>query len=142
MSRMADTFSISDRSRIMARIRAINTKPEKLVRTFLRANGFRLRSHVRSLPGKPDIVVPRKHAVIFVNGCFWHGHAGCKRATFPSTRRGFWKEKILGNAARDRRTHAALRRKGWRVITVWECRLSRPKLDRSLRRLLHWLRHM
>jgi DNA mismatch endonuclease Vsr len=116
----------------MAKISGANTKPEKLVQAFLRSQGFRFRLHVGSLPGKPDIVIPTSHAAIFVNGCFWHHHPGCKRSKLPSTRKRFWRNKIIGNAARDRRNKAALQKLGWRPLTVWQCQLSPSKATRRL----------
>jgi DNA mismatch endonuclease, patch repair protein len=133
---MTDIFSTIERSRIMARIHSVNTRPERLLRSLLSKQGFRLRLHVHSLPGKPDIVIPRCRTAIFVNGCFWHNHAGCRRASFPATRVRFWRTKILGNASRDRRNKAALRKLGWRVITVWQCQLAPKKVEKRLTSLL------
>jgi DNA mismatch endonuclease (patch repair protein) len=133
---MTDIFSKAHRSKLMARVRGVNTQPEKLVRAFLRSHGFHFRLHVRALPGKPDIVIPPCRAVIFVNGCFWHYHAGCKRSALPSTRKHFWRTKILGNALRDRRNKVALRRLGWRVFTVWQCQLSPTKARKQLASLV------
>ena len=137
---MTDTFSKMERSRLMARIRGVNTRPERFLRSFLHRQGFRFRGHVASLPGKPDIVIPKCRTAIFVNGCFWHHHTGCKRATFPATRVGFWRSKILGNVARDRRNKTALRRFGWKVITIWQCQLAPKRVERQLRSLLARLR--
>jgi len=133
---MTDTLTTAERSRVMSRIRSVDTRPEKLLRAFLSDHGFRLKTHDRSLPGKPDIVIPRCRAVIFVNGCFWHKHAGCKRAGFPRTRIQFWRRKILGNVSRDRRNTSSLRKMGWRVITVWQCQLAPKKVEKRLTSLL------
>jgi DNA mismatch endonuclease (patch repair protein) len=133
---MADVFSTRERSRIMARIHGVHTNPEKTVRSFLRKSGFRLRFHLASLPGKPDILVPECRTAIFVNGCFWHGHAGCRRAGLPKTRGSFWRAKIAGNIARDKRNKVALKKLGWHVVTVWQCRLSPRKIEKSLSGLL------
>lgn len=133
---MTDIFSKADRSRIMAQIHGVNTTPEKLVRSFLRAQGFRFRSHVESLPGKPDFVIPASGAAIFVNGCFWHHHARCKRSLLPATRKQFWRKKILANVLRDRRNRMRLRRLGWRVLTVWQCQLSPSRANRRLTSLV------
>ncbi len=119
---MADTLSKADRSALMARIRGTNTKPELLVRSALHRAGFRFRLHARRLPGRPDVVLTKHRVAIFVHGCFWHRH-GCSLASMPSTRRAFWEAKFAANVARDRRTARALRRLGWRVLTVWECSL-------------------
>lgn len=136
---MADVFSTQERSRIMARIRGVDTNPEKTVRAFLRKRGFRLRLHPASLPGKPDVLVPECRTAIFVNGCFWHGHTSCKRAALPKTRATFWRVKIAGNMARDKRNKTALKKLGWHVVTVWQCQLSPKKVESSLSRLLSQL---
>lgn len=108
----------------MSRIRGRNTGPELRLRSLLHRAGFRFRLHVRDLPGKPDIVLPKYHTAIFVHGCFWHRHAGCRNATMPSTRTEFWQDKFEGNVERDKRNRAALEAAGWTVITVWECDLK------------------
>jgi DNA mismatch endonuclease (patch repair protein) len=137
---MADVLSKSERSKLMAKIRGTNTGPEVLLRSILHRQGFRFRLHVRALPGKPDIVVRKYRAAIFVNGCFWHHHARCKKATLPLTRAAFWRKKILGNAARDRRTRAALRHLGWNVITVWQCQLVPTKIESCIAGVVAHLR--
>ncbi len=121
---MTDVFSRSKRSWVMSRIRGVHTVPEKRVRSFLHGRGFRFRLHVRSLPGCPDIVLPRHRVVVFVHGCFWHHHAGCKNAVYPRTRAMFWRKKIDGNVLRDKKTVRSLRKLGWRVLTVWECKTA------------------
>lgn len=131
---MTDVVSPAIRSRMMASIRARDTKPELQVRRYLHARGFRFRLVRKDLPGKPDLVLPRWQVVIFVNGCFWHGHAGCRYATVPMTRTEFWVSKITANAARDARSAGALIALGWRVIVVWECAL-RDTPDATFRRL-------
>ena len=108
---------------MMAGITGKNTKPELIVRKGLHAMGFRYRLHAPNLPGKPDLVFPRYKAVIFVNGCFWHGH-GCHLFKWPSTRKVFWKEKITGTMERDKRKLAALLCEGWRTLVIWECALK------------------
>ena len=105
----------------MSGIRGKNTKPEMLVRRALFASGYRFQLHRRDFPGVPDIVLPGRKLVVFVHGCFWHMHAGCKNARLPSTRPAFWRVKLEGNVARDRRVNGALISTGWRVLTVWEC---------------------
>lgn len=109
------------RSRNMRAVRAKNTAPEMRVRRLLHAMGYRFRLHHRDLPGTPDIVLPRHRTVIFVHGCFWHQHPGCKKATAPKTRVEFWAEKFERNIARDRLKETALREMGWQVLIVWEC---------------------
>jgi DNA mismatch endonuclease (patch repair protein) len=111
------------RSRIMAAIRGQDTTPELLVRSVLHRHGLRFRLHVRDLPGRPDIVLPRHRTVILVHGCFWHRHIGCARSMLPATNRAWWIAKLRRNRARDRRVLRELRAAGWRVIVVWECQL-------------------
>lgn len=131
---MADVVSPSVRSRMMSSIRGRDTKPELIVRKFLHRRGFRFRLFKRSLPGKPDLTLTRHGAVVFVHGCFWHGHRGCRYAIVPSTRSEFWKGKIDTNRVRDGRVMDELQRLGWRVAVIWECAL-RSDLECSLRRL-------
>lgn len=109
------------RSALMARIGPKNSKPEMVVRRLLHALGHRFRLHAKDLPGRPDIVFRSKKKAIFVHGCFWHRHPGCKKATTPKTRVEFWTEKFERNVARDRRKEVALREMGWQVLVVWEC---------------------
>ena len=120
---MSDTLSQTQRSYNMSRIRGKNTKPEILVRKGLHARGFRFRLHNKKLPGSPDIVLPKYGVAIMVNGCFWHGHKGCRYATKPKTNVEFWEIKIARNRHRDEVTNAHLEALGWHVITVWECEL-------------------
>lgn len=121
----------------MARIRGRDTRPEMAVRHFAHALGFRYRLHRRDLPGTPDIVFTRFHTVIFVHGCFWHRHEGCRRATMPKTRRDFWQAKFNANVERDRRNIATLEAAGWTVIVIWECQAlsKRQVLNVLLERL-------
>ena len=116
------------RSALMARIRSSNTQPELAVRCWLHAMGFRFRLHRRDLPGRPDLVLPRHKLVIFVHGCFWHQHAGCRLASSPKTRQGYWGPKLAGNVERDQRNAADLRASGWRVETIWECDARKPEI--------------
>lgn len=111
----------------MSRIRGKNTGPEVTVRKILHAAGFRFRLHVKGLPGKPDIVLPKWRTVIFVHGCFWHRHVGCKEATTPKTRTEWWQEKFDKNVANDLQKQHALEAEGWKVIVVWECELKSNK---------------
>lgn len=108
----------------MSRIRGKNTKPEMAVRRMLHAAGFRFRLHVKDLPGKPDIVLPKWRTVIFVHGCFWHRHEGCKDTTTPKTRTEWWLEKFAKNVANDLKKQSALEAAGWKVIVVWECEMK------------------
>jgi DNA mismatch endonuclease (patch repair protein) len=109
----------------MSGIKGRNTKPERVVRSYLHKAGLRYSLHRGDLPGKPDIVLPRWGVVIFVHGCFWHQHSGCRFAYMPKANTKFWKTKLTGNADRDRRHVLALRRNGWRVLTVWECEIGK-----------------
>lgn len=121
----------------MSRIRSTDTKPELIVRRLLTALGARYRLHRRDLPGKPDIVMAGRSLIIFVHGCFWHQHPGCREATMPSGNRAFWQAKLEGNTARDARHLRELKRAGWRVAVVWECETrDAAKLSRRLERLL------
>ena len=120
----------------MSHIKSKNTKPEVLVRRFLFANGFRFRLHRKDLPGKPDIVLPKYKTVIFINGCFWHGHSGCKYASIPETNREFWQAKISANIERDKSTFSKLESIGWRVIEIWQCQLKPKAKERTLNNLI------
>jgi DNA mismatch endonuclease (patch repair protein) len=139
---MTDVLTPGQRSLCMSRIRGMNTKPEMLVRKALFADGFRYRLHVRSIPGKPDLVLPRYRACVFVNGCFWHGHE-CALFRWPATNREFWEKKISTNRANDARNVVALLAERWRILTIWECALkgrNRIALEEVLERTEHWLR--
>ncbi|MGF6530302.1 DNA mismatch endonuclease (patch repair protein) [Paraburkholderia sp. GAS206C] len=137
---MVDIVDAATRSRMMSGIRGRNTKPELLIRSLLHRRGFRFRLDARDLPGRPDIVLPRYGAVIFVHGCFWHGH-DCPLFKWPQTRPDFWREKIGRNRANDEKSRAALLAAGWRVGVVWECALrgANRDLDGVLQRLVDWL---
>ncbi|MEO9589294.1 MULTISPECIES: very short patch repair endonuclease [Marinobacter] len=127
---MTDVHSADTRSRNMSAVKGKNTKPELLLRKMLFGRGFRFRLHREDLPGEPDIVLPKFKAVIFVHGCFWHGHIGCPKARLPATNQNFWKEKITTNQERDQRNTYALSEMGWRVLEVWECALrGRGRLE-------------
>lgn len=119
---MTDIVDRQTRSRMMGGIRGKDTKPEIAVRSLLHRSGFRFRLHVRELPGRPDIVLPKYRVIVNVMGCFWHGHE-CDIFRWPSTREDFWREKICGNRNRDRKVNAQLLEAGWRIATVWECAL-------------------
>lgn len=123
---MADIVDQKTRSRMMSGIKGANTKPELSLRRALHALGFRFRLHSSKLYGRPDLVLAKHHLVIFVHGCFWHRHEGCRYSTSPSTRKEFWQEKFKANVARDRAVQATLLGQGWRVATVWECALRKP----------------
>lgn len=138
---MTDIVDKQTRSRMMAGIRGKNTKPEMALRRALHARGFRYRLHARNVQGRPDLVFPRYRAVVFVHGCFWHRHEGCRYTTSPSTRPEFWLEKFEANVARDISVRAALLESGWRVATVWECALRKPeRIEATARLVADWLR--
>lgn len=120
----------------MAQIKSKNTKPEMLVRRFLHANGFRYSLHPKKLPGKPDIVLTKYRTVIFVHGCFWHGHINCNYFVVPKTRTGWWLKKIETNKTNDEKAIRALKKDGWKVITVWECKLKPARLKNTFSSLL------
>lgn len=124
---MADTFSRQRRSEIMGRIRSTNTQPELIVRSLLHRAGFRFRLHSKSLPGKPDIVLPRYKTVVFVHGCLWHGHKNCRRGRRPKSNTHYWNRKIDLNLARDAANAGLLRKAGWSRIVIWECELRKPE---------------
>lgn len=129
---MADNLSKEVRSRNMSHIRSTNSKPEEIVRKYLFSKGFRYRKNVRSLPGTPDIVLPKYKTVIFVNGCFWHKH-DCPRFVWPSSHQEYWRPKIQHNVERDKKNIAALNALGWTVITVWECELKKKVREEKLK---------
>lgn len=123
---MVDRLTREHRSWNMSRIRGRNTAPEKQVRSALHRAGYRFRLHRQDLPGRPDIVLPKHHTVIFVHGCFWHRHKNCRFAYTPKSRVRFWQDKFQSNVERDRRNVRALRALGWRIMTVWECEAASP----------------
>ena len=116
----------------MSQIKATNTKPEMIVRKFLHAQAFRYTLHNKKLPGKPDIVLPKYKTIIFIHGCFWHGHKNCKYFTVPKTRTKWWLNKINTNKTNDAKAMKALKKEGWRVIVVWECKLKPIKIEKNL----------
>lgn len=125
----------------MSHVRGKDTKPEVIVRQYLFANGFRYRLYRKDLPGKPDIVLPKYKTVIFINGCFWHGHSGCKYATMPEANHDFWLAKISGNIERDKSNHAKLFELGWKVVEIWQCELKPKFREQTLNNLLTELRN-
>lgn len=136
-----DVHSKEVRSYNMSCIKGKGTKPEEMVRKYLFSQGFRYRKNDKRLPGTPDIVLPKYKTVIFVNGCFWHGHEGCKYFVWPKNNAEFWKAKILQNIERDKRDFERLENAGWKVIDVWECQLKKARSFESLeglkRKILH-----
>lgn len=132
---MADVHDKATRSYNMSRIKGKDTKPEMLVRRYLHAQGYRYRLHVKDMPGKPDIVLPKYKTVIFIHGCFWHGHEGCKYYVVPKTRTDWWLNKINTNIANDNKAVAALQQAGWKIITLWECELKPATIEDTLSQL-------
>lgn len=132
---MADNHTKDVRSRNMSRIRSKDTKPEEKVRKYLFSKGFCYRKNVRSLPGCPDIVLPKYKTVVFINGCFWHKH-DCPRFVWPSSNEEYWKPKILKNVERDIRNQALLEEQGWQVLIVWECQLKRKLFQETMNHLI------
>ena len=136
---MADIVDVATRSRMMSGIRAKNTTPEVTLRKGLHSRGFRYRIHATSLLGKPDLILPKWNAAVFVHGCFWHRHAGCKLSSTPATRRDFWLDKFAATTERDLRALAALQVAGWRTAIVWECQLRGKAIDQTIEDVAAWL---
>jgi DNA mismatch endonuclease, patch repair protein len=136
---MADLHDKKTRSYNMSRIKGKDTKPEMLVRKFLHANGFRYRLHVKKLPGKPDIVLPKYKTVIFVHGCFWHQHENCKLGKVPKNNKSYWIPKLEGNVLRHINTENKLKTLGWKSVTIWECELNSTLLENNLNKLKNCL---
>lgn len=130
-----DVHSKEIRSFNMSRIRGKNTKPEEVVAKYLFSQGFRYRRNVRNLPGTPDIVMKKYKTVIFVNGCFWHAHEGCKYFVLPDNNKKFWEEKLFRNRERDFEKKIQLEKLEWKVITIWECELKKDKIEETLENL-------
>ena len=137
---MADVLTPEQRRYNMSRIRSQNTKPEELVRKYLFSQGFRYRKNDARLPGKPDIVLPKYKTVIFVNGCFWHGHNGCRYFIWPKSNEEFWKNKIESNISRDDMNFNLLRQLGWNVIIIWECELKKAVRQKTFGELVDSLK--
>lgn len=133
---MADIKTKESRSYNMSQIKGKNTKPEEIVRKYLFSKGYRYRKNDKRLPGSPDIVLPKYRTVIFVNGCFWHGHSDCKYFVWPQSNAEFWKEKIVSNIERDQRNYDKLLTLGWKVQVIWECNLKPYKREATLAELV------
>lgn len=138
---MTDTHSKEVRSRNMSHIRSKDTKPEVAVRKYLFSKGFRYRKNVKTLPGCPDIVLPKYKTVIFVNGCFWHKH-DCSRFVWPSSNEDYWREKITRNVTRDRENYEQLKNIGWNIYVVWECQLKKKDFETTMNKLICFLTEM
>ena len=132
-----DVHNKETRSYNMSRIKGKNTRPEEIVRKYLFAHGFRYRKNDKRLPGTPDIVLPKYKTVIFVNGCFWHGHEGCKHFVVPKTNTEFWLDKISTNIQRDQRKKDELEVLGWKVLVIWECETKKDSLPETMDRIIN-----
>jgi len=134
-----DIYSTHKRSQIMSKISGKKTKPEIIIGRILSKSKYRYRQNDKTLPGTPDITFPRGKKAIFVNGCFWHGHKGCKRSKLPATNQRFWKDKIEGNVKHDRKVRRELNKQGWRTLTIWQCQISKSNqmfLRKRIRRFI------
>ena len=136
-----DNHSKEVRSYNMSKIRSTGTKPEEMVRKYLFSKGLRYRKNVKTLPGKPDIVLPKYKTIVFVNGCFWHGHNGCRYFVMPKSNTEYWESKINSNIARDQRAYDSLSVLGWNVLVVWECELKKDKRENTLENLCYKIRN-
>lgn len=137
---MTDVFSKQKRSIIMSKISGKDTKPEIIIRKALFAKGLRYRINYKNLPGKPDVVLPRYKTIIFIHGCFWHSHPGCKDAHLPKSNIEFWEKKISSNVERDKRNVKDLIDLGWNVIIVWECEIKKKNMENLLNRIVDSLK--
>ena len=133
---MADNLTQEKRSWNMSHIHSTNTVPAVKVRKYLFSKGFRYRKNVASLPGKPDIVLPKYHTVIFVHGCFWHCHPNCKRANIPKSREEYWGPKLKRNISNDQKHYSDLKASGWKIIIVWECELKKKAFEQTMDRVI------
>ena len=133
---MADNHTKEQRSTNMSHIRSTDTRPEVMVRKYLFKQGFRYRKNDDNLPGKPDIVLPKYHTVVFVNGCFWHKH-NCSRFVWPSSNKVYWTNKILKNVERDQENQTALAAAGWKVIVIWECELKKKLFQETMEKVIN-----
>lgn len=138
---MSDVHDPTVRSYNMSRIKGKNTKPEIVVRRYLHSHGFRFRLHVKDLPGKPDVVLKKFKTVIFIHGCFWHGHEGCKYFKLLKTRTQWWEEKISKTRKLDKKNDSLLRKLGWRIIEIWECELKPVRIEITLSKLTETIRN-
>lgn len=137
---MADVYDRKTRSYAMSRVRGSDTTPEQIVRKYLFSQGFRYRKNDKRYPGHPDIVLPKYKTIIFIHGCFWHQHPGCKKATIPSSNVAYWKEKLTKNVERDKKEQDQLRSMGWKVLIVWECQLNKKVREETLNKLVDNIR--
>jgi DNA mismatch endonuclease (patch repair protein) len=137
---MSDIYTDEKRSQIMSKISGKNTKPEIIIRKIAHKLGYRFRLHRKDLPGKPDLVFPKYKKVIFVNGCFWHGHSTCSRSKLPTTRHEFWKEKIESNKRRDKSNKIKLKKMGWDYLVIWQCEIKKSTKGELAKTIQEFLR--
>lgn len=130
-----DNKTAEQRRENMSRIRSVNTKPEEIVRKYLFSRGFRYRKNDKRYPGKPDIVLPKYHTLVYINGCFWHQHAGCRYAAIPKSNQEYWLPKLARNTARDEAVHLEAIQSGWNVIIFWECAIKSKRKEKALETL-------
>lgn len=138
---MDDIYSLQKRSQIMASISSKNTKPEIVIAFLLVRLKYRFRQNYKTLPGTPDFAFPGRKKVIFVNGCFWHGHTGCVRSKLPKTHRTFWKNKITNNVKRDKRIRRTLNKMGWKTLTIWQCQMGKLTQANMQKRIKRFMNH-
>ena len=136
---MVDKFSKHKRSEIMSHIKSKNTKPEITVRKIIHSLGYRYRLHRKDLPGKPDLAFIKIRKVIFINGCFWHGHSGCKKSALPDTHYEFWNNKIKNNVNRDTLNYKRLEDMGWKYLVIWQCEIKNDNLENIKSNIIHFL---
>lgn len=136
---MADIFTPEKRSKIMSKVKQKDSKQEMFVRKLTHSMGYRYRLHKEGLPGKPDLVFPKYKKVIFVHGCFWHGHEGCRRSALPSTNVEFWRKKISGNVKRDKLTYKRLEKLGWGILIIWQCEIKQFEKENLKRKISNFL---
>jgi DNA mismatch endonuclease, patch repair protein len=139
---MSDVHDKLTRSYNMSQVKGKDTKPEMIVRKFLFKNGFRYRLHVKNIPGKPDLVLPKYKTVVLINGCFWHGHENCKYSVIPKTRTEWWFQKISDTQTRDQFTEQELKKLGWKILTVWTCELKNKNEDIRLTKLIQEIHYI
>jgi DNA mismatch endonuclease, patch repair protein len=135
---MTDKVSKEKRSEIMSLVRSKNTSPEKMVRKILHEKGFRFRLYRNDLPGTPDIVLPKHRKIVFVHGCYWHGHKGCPRAKLPTTNEEYWEKKIRNNKLRHKKAEKKLKKDGWQIIVIWECELK--NIEKASKKLIKFMK--
>jgi DNA mismatch endonuclease (patch repair protein) len=138
---LGDIFTPEKRSEIMRKIKPAGSKQEIFIRKLVHSMGYRYRLHKKDLPGKPDLVFRKYKKVIFVNGCFWHGHEGCKRSALPTTNAEFWRKKITGNVERDKVNYERLNKLGWKILIVWQCEIKESEKEKLRKKISEFLEY-